>query len=187
MSLNKNRGAFELTLNSEDLQHLEKFKDAIGYCGEIHYKPVKLNGHIYDSHRLALYSGEFSKDLISLGCFEAKSLILKFPTKEQVPEIYLKDFLRGYTDGDGCIYHSHDFKKLTYSMLGTRDFLDSVSQYFIDIGITSKSYIYTHGNIFNYQVGCFQYCIEILNHLYKDSTIFLDRKYQKYLNIISKI
>lgn len=39
--------------------------------------------------------------LIDLGVVPVKSLILQFPTK--VPEQYMRDFIRGYVDGDGAV------------------------------------------------------------------------------------
>jgi hypothetical protein len=40
-------------------------------------------------------------DLEKLGLYPNKSLTVQFP---QIPEKYLKDFVRGYLDGDGCVY-----------------------------------------------------------------------------------
>lgn len=39
------------------------------------------------------------EDLINLGCVPNKSLILKFPTFDIVPEKYMSHFIRGYFDG----------------------------------------------------------------------------------------
>lgn len=40
-------------------------------------------------------------DLVELGLYPHKSLTVKFP---QIPVDFLKDFVRGYFDGDGCVY-----------------------------------------------------------------------------------
>lgn len=39
--------------------------------------------------------------LTKLGLYPNKSLTIKFP---EIPKKYLGDFLRGYLDGDGCVY-----------------------------------------------------------------------------------
>jgi hypothetical protein len=45
-----------------------------------------------------------SQDLIKLGCVPNKTKKLQFPTIEQVPDNLLFSFIRGYFDGDGCIW-----------------------------------------------------------------------------------
>lgn len=44
---------------------------------------------------------ELFEDLNNLGVHERKTFNLKFPTKEQVPNEYIRHFIRGYFDGDG--------------------------------------------------------------------------------------
>lgn len=47
------------------------------------------------------------EDLVNLhGIGSAKSLSLEFPN---VPNCYLSHFMRGYFDGDGCIYKDKFF------------------------------------------------------------------------------
>jgi len=61
--------------------------------------------------------------LIKLGCVPKKSLILTFPTEEQVPQEFIYDFIRGYIDGDG--YIQYDYIKHRYRIIiaGTKAFL----------------------------------------------------------------
>ena len=83
----------EVSLTLEDEDHLIKLKNFINTNTEI----------IKDDHRCRLLfcSKELAKDLANLGCVNNKSLILTFPTEEQVPQELLRHFLRGYVDGDG--------------------------------------------------------------------------------------
>jgi len=55
-------------------------------------------------YRLQVGSKEIFNDLLCLGLTPAKSKTLIFPV---VPRKYFGDFVRGYFDGDGCVY----FKK----------------------------------------------------------------------------
>ena len=41
------------------------------------------------------------KNLLNLGLFPSKSLTIRMPA---IPREFLKDFIRGYFDGDGCAY-----------------------------------------------------------------------------------
>ncbi len=50
---------------------------------------------------LKIGSHKIYNDLVKLGLYPNKSLTISFPA---VPQKYLTDFVRGYFDGDGCIY-----------------------------------------------------------------------------------
>ena len=52
------------------------------------------------------FNGEkLTSDLIKLGCTTNKSLTLQFPTYKIVPIEFMSHFIRGYFDGDGCIWN----------------------------------------------------------------------------------
>lgn len=61
------------------------------------------NGKIKD--RLVFSSVDMCKDLNKLGAPKNKSLTLTFPTSDIVPKEYLNHFIRGYFDGDGCVWN----------------------------------------------------------------------------------
>lgn len=52
-------------------------------------------------YMLSVYSKELSENLTKLGCINNKSLTLKMPA---IADDLLWHFIRGYFDGDGCIY-----------------------------------------------------------------------------------
>jgi len=60
-------------------------------------------------------------DLIALGCIPRKSLLLKFPTSNQVPEHLIRHFIRGYFDGDGHFTNTEKCFEAGY--IGTEDFI----------------------------------------------------------------
>ena len=68
------------------------------------------------------------EDLKKLGCVENKSLILTFPTEQQVPKEFVYDFIRGYFDGDGSITNCNGNYNLNF--VGTKSFITTLSQYF---------------------------------------------------------
>jgi hypothetical protein len=59
-------------------------------------------------YRIQIGSKEWFDDLSSLGFMQNKSKRLPFP---EIPEEYFGSFVRGYFDGDGCVY----FKRLQYA------------------------------------------------------------------------
>ena len=85
----------EVSLALEDEEHLGKLKTFINTNTNI----------IKDDHRARLLfcSQKLATDLARLGCVNGKSLILTFPTSEQLPDELVRHFLRGYVDGDGCL------------------------------------------------------------------------------------
>ena len=117
----------ELGLAEKDLKQIEKFKNFIGIPNKISYRATS------KSYRYTFKSIPCKTDLIKQGCVPKKSLILKFPTKEQVPQDLIKHFIRGFFDGDGCISISemngkpHIFTVIT----GVSDMLQSISDFLI--------------------------------------------------------
>jgi hypothetical protein len=102
-----------------------------------------------------------------------------------------RDFWRGVVDGDGGVY---DYSYMNQTTLcGT---LETIFEYIIfcskccDIKdkypSPSNKEGYTKGSL--YQVDYYsEDAKKVLHLLYKDSTVYLDRKYQKYLQIINNI
>jgi len=60
-------------------------------------------------------------DLLNLGIVPRKSKILRFPTKEQIPENLIQHYIRGYLDGDGSVQLHHNC--LSISFVGTKEVL----------------------------------------------------------------
>lgn len=169
---------FELGLAEKDLIHIEKFKKFISSKHDIKYR-VKTK-----SFRLMFNDPQFTKNLIDLGCVPNKSLILTFPTEEQVPLELQKHFIRGYFDGDG--YLSKPPKGLTISLLGTNEFLNDLLKYFHNI-LDAKGKILKKDKRHLNNTYYFDFCGDnarcFLKHIYKDSNIYLDRKYSLFENI----
>lgn len=79
-------------------------------------------------YRIQIGCKEWFADLSLLGFSVKKSNVLRFPL---VPEEYLSDFVRGYFDGDGCVYYRPvEFGKVpilsTLFTSGSRSFLETL-------------------------------------------------------------
>ena len=55
-------------------------------------------------YKLSIAYAKLSDDAYKLGVVYNKSLVLTFPTFDIVPEKYMNHFIRGYFDGDGCVW-----------------------------------------------------------------------------------
>lgn len=97
---------------------------------------------------LRIGSHKIYDDLFKLGLYPNKSLTVKFP---KIPKKYLGHFIRGYFDGDGCIFferrmgahHKLIIKRIrTIFTSGSRIFLEQMDKILKDIEINDgKIYI----------------------------------------------
>ena len=82
--------------------------------------------------------------------------------------------VKGYLDGDGCI--GIDNNNIFFSIVGTEDFLNGLQKIF-----KTNNKLYSSGKAFVYRVKGNKKALKILDYLYKDATIYLNRKYEKYI------
>ena len=112
-----------------------------------------------------------------------KSLILRFPTEEQVPLEFLPSFLLGYMEGDGSIYEQKTrqaYTNTTVSMIGTLDFVSKFKSYIESIGISSSS-ISPHKSIFRTIIHGPHNSVRFLDHIYANAAFVMKRKYDRYM------
>lgn len=164
----------ELSLSLKDLDHLNKFKEFIKYSKEIKTDDYRCRFYVSNKHLWTT--------LASYGCTPLKSLILSFPNENIFKtKDLIRHFIRGYFDGDGWItYTSKDHQNMSCGILGTLGFLTCVKNY-----VNSDNKLeHNHNNeeestmklLLSGSSG-----LRFLHYLYKDSNIYLERKYDKYL------
>ena len=144
-----------------------------------------------NQYRITINNKHISERLVELGCGKAKTSILKFPTNEQVPQYLIQHFVRGYFDGDGSVSNGKWFK---IDIISTSEFLSDLQcilKESININITKLNYSRKYSkevNIVTLNIGGRLQCIRFKEWLYKDATIFLERKKKvfdtKYINEI---
>lgn len=184
-SYHKKGDGYCVELCLKDKEHIEKF---IKFLGDKEHKPtkkiVKLNEKEFIEWRYNVYSKQLSTSLIKNGCLENKSLILTFPNEDIVPKNLLCHFIRGYTDGDGTVAV---YRLPHYSLLGTKEFLDKVVDIFLEKElITNKPKYQMNGKAYSFTRSGKQVA-KIINYLHpKDTTIHLDRKYEKYAVLLGE-
>lgn len=176
----------EISLAYKDKEHLEKFKQCIESNIPIFEKTNKLNGKEYKSVRIQLNNTKICYDLCDLGCTPCKTYNVRMPSYDIVPKEFMRDFLRGFFDGDGCIETSEKNGKsyIQLNITGMPEMLKDISDFLISEGVIRKV-PKIHKDKRSNACSMFFYGAdsnkELLDYLYKDSTIYLDRKYQKYI------
>lgn len=178
----------ELGLCYQDKEHLEKFKRCLETNIPIFEKINKLNEKEYKSVRIQLNNTKLCYDLCDLGCTPNKTYTIKFPTFEMVPKIFMRDFIRGFFDGDGCIHTSimNGKPHIETTITGISDMLQSISDFLISEKIIRVKPKLHKDNRRDYTYAIYFYGTdsnkEFLDYLYKDANIYLDRKYKQYLD-----
>lgn len=169
-----NEKRFGITLQARDVGHLHKFNRFME-CKDnnVNYHPKNTPEKIYDLYTWTIRNDHLWESLNSLGCVPNKSLILKFPDKKIFSdESLIRHFIRGYFDGDGCVCFTNKSKLI--GLLGTKEFLEEVVKY---LPGNLKINFYRNQT---YQIGTTTHkAVDVLHYLYDDSTIYLNRKYEK--------
>lgn len=173
---------FEFCLQDVDKKSVEDFKKAIGSNHKLSRKLSQLNGKTFISWRISVKSLQISKDLISHGCIPLKTYCMNFP--HNIKENLMSHFLRGYTDGDGCLYFSNGSFRVSYTS-ASKIFLEEMQAYLNKIEI--HSCLYKVKNKKNWILNFTgKYAKSLCEFLYKESndSIRLKRKYEKYCSYI---
>ncbi len=174
-----NSGNF-IRIDIQDEFHLEKFRNEI-YTNQDKPIKIKLSATGKNVYYLAINDKKFISDCERFGLVKNKSLIAEYPNIDPNMD---KHFIRGLFDGDGCLTYTMDknYRRYTFSIVGSYNMILSVKEKLLNIGIyvgfrkTKSIYeLHIRGN---------RQIIKILDWLYDDSTIYLDRKYIKYNDMI---
>lgn len=191
------RNQISIALKKEDKHILESFLKELNS----NYKIYNIENQFKNSNWknqvvITITSKQIKSDLIKLGCIPNKTIKLNFPTESIVPNEFLNHFIRGYFDGDGCIWIGNR-KEITYNdgillkkrtriihnmkfhITGLYDFINSLQNVLINNINLSKTKLYhtkKNDNIVTMEYSGKNNIRKFYEYIYKDSTIFLFRK-----------
>lgn len=182
-NLQQTKRGYHLHIACDDYDIIGKMRESLRSSMPIREKK-RFNGKT--SYALRFSDKIIFKDLLDLGVTPRKSLIIKPPS---VPREYIWDYIRGFFDGDGCVYIS----TTPYpSKLHTLFYTGSVhmAKFLIE---TIKKYLKEYkGNIMKkkdknaYVLHFGQKHSEVIFHyMYNNETIFMDRKHNIFLKGIA--
>lgn len=173
---------FGITISSIDEEHLIKLNKTLNSTYEI----TKIKGSGFNEKgefsRLLITSQKMVDDLKLKGVVENKSKILSYP--DFLNKNLQKHFIRGYLDGDGSIYYCSQAKNFEISFTGTESILLGINNFFNRKNKISKN---KNKDIYSLHYGGKNNVFNILDILYKDAGIFLDRKHALYLKSIENM
>jgi len=183
-SINKN--AVDLTLQERDKNHLEKFLYSIHADVLIKDKNVILNNKEYKNKRITIHDSKMILDLKKCGCIENKSFTIRFPDINILPNNLIHHFIRGYFDGDGCIYGKDN--QWGIDIISNIHFLQVMQRILVEQCELSYTKLYKNHNsetIRHLKYGGVHGIYKIYNYLYKDAKTFLERKYNKFQKFLN--
>ena len=180
-----------ITVSEKDLDILEKIRRAMQSNHPI--KRVRKNNPYQRTERkqlilveLMIGRRELVKPLFDMGLTTNKTYTLDGGILKYIPKYLIRDFLRGYFDGDGNVFFGRRYTsgyKYNINICGNEDFLlKSFQTYF-----PSNNKLYKD----LYSKQCYVWKIsskdkvrDFMHYLYYNSSIFLKRKYNEYRKIM---
>lgn len=168
-----------LEIHREDEYILHKLKEYLqtgATVGQYTHKDRR-NGNVYFSSKLSFGDKVVIQRLKDLGLTSRKSL------KEKCPEDlkFNRHFWRGYMDGDGSIYRG---KNPRIEIHGGESIANSFKDYCEYLGVKASIGSQHNKNsiVYTCRVSGLERSKVVADKLYSDSSVYLPRKYQTYLD-----
>jgi hypothetical protein len=162
--------ALKFGVNKKDIDIIEKIKQKLGSSHKISI--------CEDAAHFCITNQKIVNDLKSLKINYRKSLRENIPN---VPQKYVRDFIRGVIDGDGSISFDKKWGYPTLSVCGGKNTISFIQNHFLEkfniyskIGKRKKiQYIF----YISYRANSAK---TLINYLYNKSNIYLERKYKLF-------
>lgn len=184
-SNSKNLRRISIDLQDRDVDILKEFSRCLKSNYPLHFRKKKKLQH-RNGYKLSISSEKLSKALYDLGCIPNKTFTLRFPSLNKLPTRLVHHFIRGYNDGDGCIciYKPDNYYRYSVSIYSNFEFCSELRNIVKD-KLDLNMRLHKKANPLSGQIEITgrKNCLVLLDWLYKDATIYIERKYQKYLEI----
>lgn len=180
----------DITVSIKDRDILEKIRCAMHSNHPIKeinrinpYK--KTNRKVLTLVELMIGSVELVKPLFTMGLTTNKTYTLNGDILRYIPKYLMRDFLRGYFDGDGNVFFGRRYSsgyKYNINICGNEDFLlKSFQTYFPSNNKLYKD-LYSK-QCYVWKISSREKVIDFMYYLYDNSSIFLQRKYNEFRKI----
>lgn len=144
------RGNHYMTIYSADLYLLKSMAAVMESNHKISgRRKVNRTGIVY---RIQIGSMEIFKDLVRIGLVPNKVCRMRLPIN--TPDIYISDFIRGYFDGDGCVWSGMTHKQRKIHTMALQVYFTSASHEFLcDLLFVLKKLGISGGSLFRAKTG----------------------------------
>src|SRR3990167_8104715 len=178
-----------ISIEMIDLDIIEKVKKCLGYTGLIEIRNLSKGKTTY---YLRITSLKLHQNLIKWGCLPHKSYCLEFPKvgdaeARVLPHHLMDHWIRGIFDGDGCLFKCKN-GCWGVTIAGTKNICEGLKNYLgygnIYLNCTNPK---NNHETWVWQTNCKSNVKIFLNYIYKDATIYLERKFQKYQEYLKSL
>ena len=174
-----------ISLQGKDKEHLEKFKKFLKADSITIRETTRVDtkGKLRPYCHFSIGCKKMVEDLKKLGIVERKSLILKPPV---IDEKFYYDWIRGFFDGDGGLSYSKKNNRWQSYANSTKEVLQWITNV-LNINTTpfQQQHYGKKDNVwrihFNGRINVYNVWNKIMHD--NKATIYLERKYQKYLQL----
>lgn len=178
--VSKNTNHFTIDIQRTDEEILYKIKEELKFEGPIsHY----VNSHGCKYSRLRVCSHTIKQDLAHYGIIPQKTFTLTPPLF--LDEQYFISYIRGYFDGDGCIWINYEKYSYNWYICGARkeviEWIQQVllNKYGIITSLATSTQTLSQGDPFySIQVYKKETILKLFEILYIPNSIYMERKYK---------
>jgi len=176
----KNRITITLARKDEDVLYL--IAKEIDFHGPISQHIRTVNNKEFEISSLAFNSEKIRRTMESYGIVNDKTF--KLHHLPRLPKEYLIDFIKGYFDGDGCVFEPKS-KKIQLSICSAnKDFLEEIQSFLWD-EYHINGWISSDHNAWDIRFGVAS-SFKLGELFYNNNYIALPRKKNHYLQIRNK-
>jgi intein/homing endonuclease len=173
-----------ISLSRRDEVHLQKLANI--FNKHLYFNSIGTFGGV----RLEIIDESIVSNLKKCGILNMKTYD-PYPTiLNHIPENLVRHFIRGYFDGDGCISRGHiEQRRIQFNLLGVEKFLEDIKciiQKHIPT-ITNRRITYRDEVLSSLNYSSISDIKEIYKWLYNNVTVWLERKKDKFEEIIKII
>lgn len=184
-SISKDKNTIKIGLSSKDKEILERIRE------ELKLEDSYVNGYTtntgFDVNELSWTCAQHKQDLARYGIIPQKTFKLKPPY--ELNRKYWIDYLRGYFDGNGCITF-HQQRNVIFTICSaTKEILEFFIDFlYEDYGIDPVNIAEDkRGKNINYILSySTNASLKIYQYLYTSNTLYLERKKEKYDQIVQQ-
>lgn len=166
-----------------DREHLIKLRASLRSNAPI----TNVDNHGHPAVALRVYSRRMASDLVRHGCVVRKTNGHPTPT---LPEAIKHHFYRGYFDGDGSINYQASCSSWHWRVVGYPTFIAELQAWLIErvrVGRTKLETYKTTSKVVTVGYRGGVQVERIMRELYLDATVWLSRKYDRFLTLINRI
>lgn len=167
-----------ISLQERDKKILDQINQEIGSNRPLWYvdNSKKKDAKRMNQWRLSFCNERMARSLFEYGLVPCKEFKTTFPN--QINEKLWRHFIRGYMDGDGCVLNG----ECKWTVTGNKPLLLFIKDYLQEkLNIYVQDFVHHNGRSHIIRVSGGRQVKKLLDFLYEDAEMFIERKYKIYL------